>query len=144
MHGPSGFSLALMRTASGGRLSTRESWASAGSLKNGIAAAPPVIIAAIRPRCRREKPRFTKSLFSLSFSTAFINPSCKNDLVESTGGEHPRRVENTLLDGRLAGSETVVKRRFVRGVASYPERGPEALSETPGHRATYPSSRRAP
>src|SRR5215471_6367668 len=73
-HGPSGFSFALIITASAGALSILESCARAGSLKNGRLA-PAVIMVAIRPKVRREKPRFSNSRFSLSSSTAFIEPS---------------------------------------------------------------------
>src|ERR1043165_1404264 len=61
LHGPSGFSLASILTASGGNAPrTRESCARAGSVRNGIAL-PAVIMAAIRPKLRRENPRLTKS-----------------------------------------------------------------------------------
>src|SRR6476646_367362 len=75
-HGPSGFSFALILTASGGIVPRiAESCARAGSLKNVSAAPPADIMAAMRPKFRREKPRFKKSRLCCVFNLAYIHSS---------------------------------------------------------------------
>src|SRR5215471_9894699 len=71
-HGPKGFSLALIITASGGAPRTCESCASADSLKNGRVE-PAVSIVAKRPKLRREKPRLRNSFFSAVVSVKFFS-----------------------------------------------------------------------
>src|SRR5436190_22858740 len=99
LQGPRGFSLALSSTASGGAF-TLESWANAGSLKNGMVE-PAVIMAAIRPKLRRVNPRFTRSFFRSSLSM-FIGPSL------------------ALMAGRLAGSRGSVQQKIFIKVIKLP------------------------
>jgi hypothetical protein len=61
--GPSGFSLALILTASGGMGPIIDNCAIACSLKKGNAAAPAPSMVEMRPKLRREYPRRMKSRF---------------------------------------------------------------------------------